>query len=704
LIALVKEIPMWFRTFFKSLIRHPILRRLPTSRVCLEPLEDRCLPSFSMPIDYGVGLTSEILPSEYDVGLTSKIVASADFNGDGRLDLAATTRDSNTLSVLLGNDDGTFQRPETFSTGIVPRSLAVADLNGDGTLDLVSLNRFDSSVLLGNGDGTFQPPQTVVLPAQFPPGYTNSDPVPQRPTAIAIGDLDGDGHLDLVGGGRTLYSVLIGYDDYGYPSYENHSDGYLNVLLGNGDGTFDTGAASHLGYTPSGLELGDFNGDGRLDVVTSSQGVGPGGRGILSLLLGKGDGTFHVAQHSYGVYLGDTSNPVGDFDRDGNLDLLSGSWNGAVLMRGNGDGTFQPGQDMKLSTQWHSTIVGDVNADGKLDIVVLQYDVQYISYNEYQEPDAFDTIRSALVYLGYGDGSFTLPVAIVLGTVPDVSAFISPVLADFDGDGFLDLAASEWYRTADDFNYYGSGVYRGIHVMRNDGDWTLPPQPPPPPPFITISDVTVTEGNTGTTAAHFTVTLSAESADPVTVTYTTADGSATAGSDYQAVTDTLVFAPGETTKTIPVLVYGDRIAEPNETFCVNLSSPTNATIADGQGIGTIVDDEPRITINNVTKAEGKNRKTTLFTFTVTLSAAYDQAVTMSFKTANGTATTSNNDYVARTGTLTFAPGETSKTITIEVKGDSKREANETFYVDLFGLSGNALFTQNRGTGTILNDD
>jgi hypothetical protein len=117
-----------------------------------------------------------------------------------------------------------------------------------------------------------------------------------------------------------------------------------------------------------------------------------------------------------------------------------------------------------------------------------------------------------------------------------------------------------------------------------------------------------------------------------------------------------------------------------------------------------VDDEPRISISDVTKSEGRRNKTTLFTFTVTLSVAYDQAVTMSFQTADGTATTSDGDYVAKTGTLTFAPGETTKTITIEVKGDSKQESNETFYLDLFGLSSNGLFTKNRGVGTIMNDD
>jgi len=153
-----------------------------------------------------------------------------------------------------------------------------------------------------------------------------------------------------------------------------------------------------------------------------------------------------------------------------------------------------------------------------------------------------------------------------------------------------------------------------------------------------------------------------------------------------------------------VLVNGDRIPEPNEIFDVNLNASTNAIIADGQGVGSIVDDEPRISIRDVSKKEGKIGQTTLFSFTVTLSAAYDQAVTMSYRTVNGSATTSDSDYVARTGTLTFAPGETTKTISIEVKGDSKKEGNETFYLDLFGNSSNSQFTKKHALGTILNDD
>jgi Calx-beta domain len=199
------------------------------------------------------------------------------------------------------------------------------------------------------------------------------------------------------------------------------------------------------------------------------------------------------------------------------------------------------------------------------------------------------------------------------------------------------------------------------------------------------------------------VSLSAAYDVPVTIDYATANGAATAGSDYQAASGTLTIPAGQTSGTITVLVNGDRFAEPNEVFFVNLSSATNATIANGLGVGTIVDDEPRTSFSDVSKKEGKKGQKTLFTFTVTLSAAYDQAVTLSFRTGDGTAKASDNDYLARTSTLTFARGEATKTITIEVIGDNKKEADETFYLDLIGNSSNSLFTKNRGLGTILND-
>src|SRR5262249_30423626 len=196
---------------------------------------------------------------------------------------------------------------------------------------------------------------------------------------------------------------------------------------------------------------------------------------------------------------------------------------------------------------------------------------------------------------------------------------------------------------------------------------------------------------------------------PVTVNFATYNGSASAGSDYQTASGTLTIAAGQTTATITVLANGDRLGEANETLFVTLSNLSyggigiiNGVIT--HGVGTILDDEPHISISDVSRIEGKKGQTTLFTFTVTLSASYDQAVTMSFGTTDGTAKTSDNDYVAKTGTLTFNPGETTKTITIEVKGDNKKESNETFYLDLFGNSSNSFFTKNRGIGTIFNDD
>ena len=186
--------------------------------------------------------------------------------------------------------------------------------------------------------------------------------------------------------------------------------------------------------------------------------------------------------------------------------------------------------------------------------------------------------------------------------------------------------------------------------------------------------------------------------------YATADGSATlAGADYRAASGTLIFAPGQTSKTITVLVNGDRLGEADEYFYVNLTAATGEPLRDGVGYVVIQDDEPRISINSVSVKEG-NSGTKLMTFTVTLSAAYDQAVTVDFATHDDSATVAGGDYVAKKGTLTFAPGQTTKTFTVTIKGDTKREADESFYVLLSGASSNAFIPDAYGWGTILNDD
>jgi uncharacterized repeat protein (TIGR01451 family) len=224
-------------------------------------------------------------------------------------------------------------------------------------------------------------------------------------------------------------------------------------------------------------------------------------------------------------------------------------------------------------------------------------------------------------------------------------------------------------------------------------------------PSLSINDATISEGGTGTTTtATFTVSLNTTSTQPITVNYATADGTATAPADYLSTTGTLTFNPGELSKTISITVNGDTLNETNETFFVNLSGATNASITVFQGQGTITDDDaaPTISIDDVTVTEG-NTGTVNATFTVTLSAASGQTVTVSYATADGTAT-APTDYKAITTTaLTFNPGETTKTVTVLVNGDTTVEPDENFFVNLSSPN-NATFGDNQGQGTITNDD
>ncbi len=229
-------------------------------------------------------------------------------------------------------------------------------------------------------------------------------------------------------------------------------------------------------------------------------------------------------------------------------------------------------------------------------------------------------------------------------------------------------------------------------------------EPPPSLPTISVGDASVVEGNSGTVQMNFTVSLSKAASGPVTVAYATADGTATAGSDYVARSGTITFAAGETQKTISVTVNGDKVAELNETLALRLSSPSGATIADGAAVGTITTDEaivPRITIADATIKEGDGGTRDL-AFTITLSEATTAPVSVTYGTEDGTAK-AGLDYVAQTGTVTFAPGETSKVINIKVSGDTAIEGNETLKINLTGATGGKI-ADRLAVGTIVNDD
>jgi hypothetical protein len=222
---------------------------------------------------------------------------------------------------------------------------------------------------------------------------------------------------------------------------------------------------------------------------------------------------------------------------------------------------------------------------------------------------------------------------------------------------------------------------------------------------LTVDDVTVWEGSDGgTTHATFTVRLSAPSPRAVTIGYATANGTATAGEDYTPTSGSLTFSPGETSKAITVAVIARTGAEPDETFFVDLRNPVQATIADGRGVGTILNDDTSLSIADARVVEG-NSGTRSATFTATLSSAVPFPVRVSYATADGmpNPATAGTDYTPTRGIVTFAAGEVRKTISVPILGDTVIEPDEIFFVDL-STPANARIGQGRGTGTILNDD
>jgi hypothetical protein len=278
----------------------------------------------------------------------------ADFNGDGHLDLALTGYGNGAVSILLGQGDGSFLAPQSYPVGNDSRFVVVGDFNGDGHPDLVvggldSNNNGKITVLLGKGDGSFQAGQSYDV------GFL--------PTAV-VGDFNSDGQLDL--------AVF----DAG--AFVN---GTVRILLGNGDGSFQATQSYDIGFRPGSVVVGDFDNDGHLDLaVEGLSGVDEGEKWMMSLLLGKGDGSFQAAQ-SYDIGPQPTCLIVGDFNRDGNLDLAlahPGSSSNAPgtlsVLLGKGNGTFQPAQGYEAGYNPRSVTVGDFNGDGFQDLAVAGED------------------------------------------------------------------------------------------------------------------------------------------------------------------------------------------------------------------------------------------------------------------------------------------------------------------------------------------
>jgi len=283
----------------------------------------------------------------YQVGRTPRAVVAGDFNGDGHLDLAVANQDG-FVSVLLGDGHGNFQNAVNFAAGASPLSIAAGDFNGDHVLDLAVANFVEKAaagqvtVLIGNGDGTFRPP------VQYAAGVV--------PQAITVGDINGDGRPDLV----------VANDGYG------NIPGKVGVMLGQGDGTFGPMQEYGAGVNPFSIALGDFNGDGSLDVVVTDE-----TQLRVEVLLNDGKGGFKPAV-AYPTGQNPFSVAVGDVNGDGALDLVVANMaDGTVsVLLGTGKGTFQTGTaysaglEVATSVSPQAVALGDFNGDGHPDVAV----------------------------------------------------------------------------------------------------------------------------------------------------------------------------------------------------------------------------------------------------------------------------------------------------------------------------------------------
>jgi hypothetical protein len=393
LALLALAVPALFRR------RHQSRQRQSIGRACCEMLEGRRLLSFTPAVNYAVGTNP-------------RSVVTADFNGDGKLDLATANAAGGNVSVRMGNGAGGFGAVSQFATRATPLSLAVGDFDNDGKLDLATLS-FDLefahvSMLRGRGDGTFQPPIDTVIW--------------EEPLAMAAADFNADGRSDLV---------------YSFTDLMNWEHTVVAVLLSDGQGgfTLPVDRINELnGTNPVGLAVGDVNADGRVDVVTANDQAG-----TVSVLLGNGDGTLSYDWHSprdFAAGLSPRAVAVGDFTGDGKADLVVAGQS-VNMLAGRGDGTFDTTISHPVSGGPHTAVgTADFNADGRRDAIVTDQSAGTVS-----------------VLLGNGNGTLQAARTFACGSSPMALA-----VADFNADARPDVAAAN------------SGS-NNVSVLLNDGVW-----------------------------------------------------------------------------------------------------------------------------------------------------------------------------------------------------------------------------------------
>ncbi|QMS87192.1 DUF4347 domain-containing protein [Nostoc edaphicum CCNP1411] len=634
--------------------------------------------------------------TQFDVGANPNSVVVGDFNKDNKLDLAVANYDSNNISILLGNGAGSFGIATNFDVGLNPASVTVIDFDNDGNSDLAVANAGSDtvSVLLGDGNGGF--------------GIATNFAVGTKPYSLTVSDFNKDGKSDLVVANSESKNVsLVNADDETYEPVPPQPI-LINEILFDPPSADTSKEYIELRGTPGailapgtylvGIEGDSTTNPGNVQDIFDLSGKQFGSNGLL-VLLQKGNSyavnpnTNVVTNTGTGAGWGSgTSSSLGHIGQANATDIENGSVNFFLIQT-----TTAPNLTNDIDSDNNGIADGAIYSNWTvLDSVSVL------------DGDATDIAYGSIVFRKGSVGSVPTNAAVI-----DTS-FITGYVGrsgDTTGSTASDWVASLITGTAPNFSLgNAANTLPGNFAsqpLNHIGDTNFAPSTNINYDISTASQ-TVTEGNSGSQTITFTVTRSGDTAVASTINYAF-DGTATFGSDYNAikvagVTSTIsgvvIFAAGETTKSITLNVLGEKVTEVDETINLTLSHPNQQDPITNPASVTIVNDDnpPTISIANKSGSESIGN----FSFTVQLSNASTDVITVDYNTSNDTAI-AGVDYTPLTGTLTFNPGVTTQTITIPILDDLVAESSERFFVNLTNPT-NATISDSQAIGTISDND
>ncbi|MGE5397714.1 MAG: FG-GAP-like repeat-containing protein, partial [Chitinophagales bacterium] len=683
-------------------------------------------------------------------------ITTADFNGDGNLDLAVTNYGSNNVSILLGQGDGTFGTATNFGVGSNPVGITTADFNGDGKDDLAVANSGSNnvSILLNQGNGTF--------------GTAVDYVVGSNPNGIITADFncDGKGDLAVANEFSGTVSILQGYGDgtYGMPvnygvgsnpcnittadfngdgnldlAVTNYGSNNVSILQGQGVGTLGASGNSGVGGAPWGITTADFDGNGKGDLAVANS-----GSNTVLILQGQGDGTFRAGMN-YGVGNYPLGITTADFNGDGKGDLAVANCmsNNVSILLSQGDGKFGAAENYGVGSFPRSITTADFNGDGKDDLAVansgdgsvsillgqgngtlgasVNYGVGGASWSittaDFDGNGKGDLAvansgsNNVSILLGQGDGTFGMAVNYGVGRCPE-----GITTADFNGDGKGDLAVANM-----DSN--------NISILLGQGDGT----------FGSAVNYGVGSFPVGITTADFNddgyydLAAANSGSNNVSILQNQGDGTFEMAGSYGVGSSpkgiTTADSNGDGKDDLAVVNAGSNNVSTLEgqgdgTFgaAVNYgvgSCPWGITTADfnGNGKGDLamanVDSDNVSILLNTTYIAGVmsfnqvalsvNEDCGEAVLTVERQWGRDGTATVNYYTLDETAV-GGQDYISNVGSLTFADGEYSKPLSIPINDDSRGESSETFTVILRRTGGGAALGSINTVDITINDN